>query len=173
VAERKNRTLIELARIMLDEYKTSDCFWAKAINTVCHDVNWLYLHQLLKKTPYELLIGNKSNVSYFKVFGSKCYILLKRPKSSKFAPKVYEGFMLGYDTNSRAHRVFIKDSGCVETMCDAVFDQTNDSQVEQYDIDDLDDEEAPYDVWRTMAIGDVRPQEANEYQPSSNEAAPT
>jgi hypothetical protein len=70
---------------MLDEYKTSDCFWAKAINTVCHDVNWLYLHQLLKKTPYELLIGNKSNVSYFKVFGSKCYILLKRPKSSKFA----------------------------------------------------------------------------------------
>jgi transposase InsO family protein len=33
VAERKNKTLIELARTMLDEYKTFDRFWAKAINT--------------------------------------------------------------------------------------------------------------------------------------------
>jgi transposase InsO family protein len=28
VTERKNRTLIEMARIMLDEYKTSDQFWS-------------------------------------------------------------------------------------------------------------------------------------------------
>jgi hypothetical protein len=74
-----------------------------------------------------------------------------------FAPKVYEGFMLGYDSNSRTYRVFNKDSGCVETTCDAVFDETNDSQVEQYDLDDVDDEEAPYDALRTMSIGDVRP----------------
>jgi transposase InsO family protein len=33
IAERKNRTLIEMARTMLDEYKTSDRFWAKAVNT--------------------------------------------------------------------------------------------------------------------------------------------
>jgi hypothetical protein len=53
-----------------------------------------------------------------------------------------------------------------------VFDETKDSQVEQYDLDDVDDEEAPCDALRTMAIGDVRPQEANEDQLSSNEAAP-
>ena len=32
IVERKNRTLIEAARTMLDEYKTMDSFWAKAIN---------------------------------------------------------------------------------------------------------------------------------------------
>jgi hypothetical protein len=80
--------------------------------------------------------------------------------------------MLGYDSNSRAYHVFNKDSSCVETTCDAVFDETNDSQVEQYDLDDIDDEEAPCDALRKMAIGDVRAQEANEDQPSSNEAAP-
>jgi hypothetical protein len=89
-----------------------------------------------------------------------------------FAPKVYEGFMLGYDSNSRVYHVFNKDSGCVETTCDAVFDETNSSQVEQYDFDDVDGEEAPCDALRIMAIGDVRPQEVNEDQPSSNEAAP-
>jgi transposase InsO family protein len=65
VAERKNHTLIEMARTMLDEYKTSDRFWAEAINTTCHATNCTYLHKLLKKTSYELLTGNKPNVSYF------------------------------------------------------------------------------------------------------------
>jgi hypothetical protein len=131
VAERKNMTPIELTRTMLDAYKTSDRFWAEAINTTCHAVNRLYLHRLLKKTPYELLTSNKPNVSYFRVFGSKCYVLLKRSKSSKFAPKVYEDFMLSYDSNSCVYHVFNKDSGCVETTCDVVFDETNDSQVER------------------------------------------
>jgi hypothetical protein len=59
-----------------------------------HAINCLYLHKLLKKTPYELLTGNKPNVSYFRVFVSKCYVLQKRSKSSKFALKVYEGVLL-------------------------------------------------------------------------------
>jgi transposase InsO family protein len=65
VAERKNHTLIEMTRTMLDEYNTSDQFWVEAINTMCHITNRLYLYKLLKKTSYELLTGNKSNVSYF------------------------------------------------------------------------------------------------------------
>jgi hypothetical protein len=159
VAERKNRTLIEMARTMLNEYKISDQFWADAINTACHAINRLYLHKLLKKTSYELLIGNKVNVSYFWVFRSKCYILQKRSKSSKFAPKTYEGVLLGYDSNSRAYRVFNVTTGCVETMCDAVFDETNDSQKEQVDLDLIYDEEAPCGVLQRMTIDDVRPQD--------------
>jgi transposase InsO family protein len=94
VAERKNHTLIEMARTMHDEYKTSDQFWAEAINTACHATNRLYLRKLLKKTSYELLTSNKPNFSYFQFFGSKCYILHKRLKPSKFTPKVYECFLL-------------------------------------------------------------------------------
>jgi hypothetical protein len=164
VAERKNRTLIEMARTMLDEYKTSDRFWAEAVNTACHAINRLYLHRLLKKTSYELLTGNKPNVSYFRVFGSKCYILNKKAKNSKFAPKAMEGFLLGYDSNSRAYRVFNKISGCVEISCDVVFDETNGSQGEQVDLDELDDEEAPSAALRNMSIGDVHPQESSSDQ---------
>jgi transposase InsO family protein len=65
VAKRKNRTLIEMARTMFDEYNISDRFWAEAINTECHATNRLYLHKLLKKISYELITGNKHNVSYF------------------------------------------------------------------------------------------------------------
>jgi hypothetical protein len=59
-----------------------------------------------------------------------------------------------------------------------VFDETNGSQVEQVDLDELDDEEAPCVALRNMSIGDVCPKEYEEPtqaqgQPSSsNQASP-
>ena len=170
VVERKNRTLIDMARTMLGEFKTPECFWTEAVNTACHAINRVYLHRLLKKTSYELLTGNKPNVSYFRVFGSKCYILVKKGRNSKFAPKAVEGFLLGYDSNTKAYRVFNKSSGLVEVSSDVVFDETNGSPREQVvDLDDVDEEDVPTTAIRTMAIGDVRPQEQKEQdQPSSS-----
>jgi hypothetical protein len=120
--ERKNRTLLDMARTMLDEYKTPDRFWAEAINTACYSINRLYLHRILKKTSYEVLTGKNPNISYFRVCGSKCFILIKTGRKSKYAPKVVEGFLLGYDSNTRAYRVFNKSTGLVEVSCDTVFD---------------------------------------------------
>jgi hypothetical protein len=176
VVERKNWTLLDMARTMLDEYTACyaiNRFWAEAVNTACYAINRLYLHWILKKTSYELLTGKKPNVSYFRVFGSKCFILVKRGRKSKFAPKAVEGFLLGYDSNTRAHRVFNKSSGLVEVSCDIVFDETKGSQVEQVDLDELGDEEALCVTLRNMSIGDVCPKESEEPshaqdQPSSS-----
>jgi hypothetical protein len=54
-----------------------------------------------------------------------------------------------------------------------VFDETNGSQVEQVDLDELDDEEAPCVALRNMSIGNVYPKESEEPpqaqdQPSSS-----
>jgi transposase InsO family protein len=57
VVERKNRTSITLARIMLDEYNTHEKFWAEAINIACYASNRLFPHRLLLKTPYECSLG--------------------------------------------------------------------------------------------------------------------
>jgi hypothetical protein len=179
VVERKNRTLLDMARTMLDEYKTLDRFWVEAINTACYSINRLYLHPILKKTSYELITGKKPNVSYFRVFGNKCFILVKRGRKSKFAPKAVESFLLGYDSNTRAYRVFNKSTRLVEVSCDIVFDETNGSQVEQVDLDELDDEEALCVTLRNMSIGDVCPKESEEppraqdqQTSSSNQASP-
>jgi hypothetical protein len=150
--------LTDMARTMLGEYKMSERFWSEAMNTACHAINRLYLHRLLKKTTDELLTDNKPNVSYFRVFGSKCYIFVKKGRHSKFAPKAIEGFLLGYDTNTKAYRVFNKCSGLVEVSSDVVFDETNGSQREQVDLDDIDEHEVLMVAMRTMVIGDVRPQ---------------
>jgi transposase InsO family protein len=168
VVERKTMSLIDMARTMLGEYKTLERFWSEVVNTACHAINWFYPHRLLKKTSYELLTSNKPNVSYFHVFGSKCYILVKKGRHSKFAPKAVEGFLLGYDSNTKAYRVFNKSSGLVEVSSDVVFDETNGSPREQVDLDDVDEDEVSKAAMRTMAIGDVRPQELQEQDQHSS-----
>jgi hypothetical protein len=66
-------------------------------------------------------------------------------------------FLLGYDSNTRAYRVFNKSTRLVLVSCDIVFDETNGSQEEQVDLDELDDEEASCVALRNMSIGDVCP----------------
>jgi hypothetical protein len=82
-------------------------------------------------------------------------------------------------SNTRAYKVFNKSTGLVKVSCDIVFDEANGSQVEQVDLDELDDEEAPCVVLRNMCIGDVCPKESEEPpqaqdQPSSSiQASPS
>src|SRR4051794_33674671 len=169
VVERKNRTLIEMARTMLAEYKTPIRFWAEAINTACHNINKVYLHKFLKKTSHELITGNKPNVSYLRVFGAPCFIR-DMNHSSKFAPKAHEGFLLGYGSNSHTYRVYNSHFGKVMEIVNVTFDETNGSQKEHlpHDLD-----EPPLDeVIRSMAIGEIRPVEANPRQANRDDDDP-
>ena len=171
VVERKNRTLIDMSRTMLDEYKTPDSYWAKAINMACHAINRLYLHKYYKKTSYELLTGNKPKVSYFRVFGYKYFFLNKKPRSSKFTPKIDEGFLFGYGPNEHAYRVFNYSTRRTKIMVDVTFDESNSSQVEQVDLNVVGKEELPYEAIKPLTIGDVRPVEATEEDDSQLQAS--
>jgi hypothetical protein len=82
-------------------------------------------------------------VSYFRVFECKCFILNKKPRSSKFTPKIDEGFVLGYSPNKHAYRVFNLSIGRTKITVDMTFDESNGSQVEQVDLDVIGKEEPP------------------------------
>src|SRR3954469_20620359 len=168
VVERKNRTLAEMARTMLDEYKTPHRFWVDAIDTACHIINRVYLHKFFKKTAYELLTNKKPNVSYFKVFGAKCWI--RNPHhNSKFAPKAHEGFMLGYGKDSHTYRVFNNVLHKIVETVEARFDETNGSQTEH--LPSVLDEPAPEESIKHKATEDIIPTEesAEEFIPEREE----
>jgi transposase InsO family protein len=54
VMEQKNRTLVEMDRMMLDEHRTLRRFWADAISTACYISNRIFLLSILHLTPFEL-----------------------------------------------------------------------------------------------------------------------
>ncbi|WVZ89770.1 hypothetical protein U9M48_036134 [Paspalum notatum var. saurae] len=68
VVECKNRTLVEMARTMLDEHRTPRRFWAEAVSTACYIANRIFLRAFLGKTSYELRFGYASSSRAFRVW---------------------------------------------------------------------------------------------------------
>ena len=76
-----------MARIMLNEFSLPKYFWAEATNNSCYVINRVVIRNKLNKTPYELWKSRKPNISYFKVFGCKCFILNTKDNLGKFDAK--------------------------------------------------------------------------------------
>jgi len=126
VVERKNKSLEELARTMLNETSLTKYFWADAVNTTSYVLNRVLIIPILKKTPYELFKGRKPALNHLKVFGCKCFILNnEKEQLDKFDSKANEGIFLGYAINSHAYRVYNKRIMIVEESVYVVFDETN------------------------------------------------
>ena len=99
-----------MARTMINEYDLPHYLWAEATNTACYIINRIFLPKKLSKTPFELYHSRIPNISYFKVFGCKYFVLNTKDVLGKFDVKSYEGIFVGYSTTSKAYRVFIKSS---------------------------------------------------------------
>nr|GEV58009.1 retrovirus-related Pol polyprotein from transposon TNT 1-94 [Tanacetum cinerariifolium] len=99
VAERKNRTLIEVAKTMLADLLLPTTFWAEVVNTGCYIHNRVLVTKPHNKKPYELLIGRSPNIDFMKPFGCLVTILNTLDHLGKFEGKVDEGFLVGYSVN--------------------------------------------------------------------------
>ncbi|GKC36506.1 retrovirus-related pol polyprotein from transposon TNT 1-94 [Tanacetum coccineum] len=84
VVERKNRTLQEMSRTMLNEQSLPQKFWCNAVDTSTYILNRILIRVILGKTPYELLKGYSQN--------SKAYIIL-----NKHTRKVKESLNVTFD----------------------------------------------------------------------------
>jgi hypothetical protein len=123
VVERKNHTLVEMARMMLNEHRTPRLFWADAISTACYISNRIFLRSILHLTLFELRFGRKSSVSHFRPFGCKCFVL-KCGNLDKFESHFFDGILLGYTPHGRSYRVYNFETNTVVESCDVTFDDT-------------------------------------------------
>ena len=114
-----------MARTMLNEYDLPTYFWVEAINRSCYILNRVSKRPILNKTPYELWNGKTPNISYFRVFGWKYYILNIEDYLGKFASKTDVGIFLGYSNSSKAYRVFNKRTLVVEESMHVTFDESS------------------------------------------------
>ncbi|GKD78505.1 retrovirus-related pol polyprotein from transposon TNT 1-94, partial [Tanacetum coccineum] len=97
-----------MSRTMLNEQSLPQKFWCNAVDTSTYILNRILISAILEKTPYELLRGRKPTLDYFRVFGSKCFILNTKDYLTKFDPKSYKGVFLGYSQNSKAYIILNK-----------------------------------------------------------------
>jgi hypothetical protein len=119
-----------------------------------------------------MLAGNKPTISYYRVFGCKCFYKIKGGHLSKFESKALEGIFVGYGAESHTYRVYDKSLGRVVESCSVEFDENDGSQVAQFHVRDVDNEE-PQDAIRRMGVGFFRPVEIHHERPQAIQASPS
>jgi hypothetical protein len=124
VVEQKNRTLVEMARTMLDEYMTPRRFWADAISIACYISNRIFLRSILYLTHFEFRFGCKPSISHLSPFGCKFFVL-KYDNFDKFESCSSDGILLGYTPHGRSYIVFNLETNTTVELCDVTFKETN------------------------------------------------
>ncbi|GJY93271.1 retrovirus-related pol polyprotein from transposon TNT 1-94 [Tanacetum coccineum] len=110
VAEKRNRTLIEAARTMLNSAKLPKQFWEEAVNTACYTQNRSIILKRHGKTAYDVFRGRSpDDIIYFYVFGYPVHIHNHIDLLGKFDEKADDEFFLGYSLMDKAFKVLTSE----------------------------------------------------------------
>nr|GEV43259.1 retrovirus-related Pol polyprotein from transposon TNT 1-94 [Tanacetum cinerariifolium] len=131
VVERRNRTLVEAARIMLIFSRAPLFLWAEATATACFTQNRSIIHRRFNRTPYELINGRKLDISFLHVFGALCYPKNDRKDIGKLGAKGDIGFFIGYSADSCAYRVYNRRTKKIIETMNVSFDELSAMAFEQ------------------------------------------
>ncbi|KAJ9561022.1 hypothetical protein OSB04_006182 [Centaurea solstitialis] len=120
LAERKNRTLVEMVNCMLNQSNRPTDLWGEALLTACYIHNRI-TSRVIPTSPYELWEGRKPNLDHFKVWGCVAYYRTPDPKRSKLGARAIKSIFVGYAHNSPAYRLLDNDSGVIVESRDVDF----------------------------------------------------
>nr|GFA04441.1 hypothetical protein [Tanacetum cinerariifolium] len=123
VVKRRNRTLIEAARTMLIYAQAPLFLWAEVVATACLTQNRSIVRLRHKKTPYELLHNKLPDLSFFYVFGARCYLTNDSENLGKLQPKADIGIFIGYALTKKAFRVYNRRTRRIVEIIHVDFDE--------------------------------------------------
>src|SRR5438034_2974110 len=108
VAERMNRTVLTIMRVLIFDSGLPRSFWLYAAPAAAHIRNRTVTVGRTGKTPYELWTGKKLNLSNMRIWGCKCWIHLLNEKD-KLNPRAEEGIFISYTNIFDQYLVFLSD----------------------------------------------------------------
>jgi transposase InsO family protein len=106
VAERKNRTLLDIVRCFLLDGDLPGRLWAEAVRAACIVTNLRPSKRTPDRTPDELFTGIKPNLSNLRAFGSLAYVYNTSPTRGKLEPRSRPCIHLSFDQQVKGFRCF-------------------------------------------------------------------
>ncbi|CAJ2639360.1 unnamed protein product [Trifolium pratense] len=178
VAERKNRTILEMARSMLKSKRLPKELWAEAVACAVYLSNRSPTRSMLGKTPQEAWSGRKLGISHLRVFGSIVHAHIPDEKRSKLDDKSEKYIFIGYDANSKGYKLYNPDTGKTIISRNVIFDEEGEwdwkksnrdyNFFPQFEEDDVEPEESRED----LATQPASPTPSSEEGESSSEKTP-
>jgi hypothetical protein len=145
VAERKNKSIEETVKALLNDQGLSMFLWGEAAMTTIYVQN-ISPHRILKDmTPEEAFSGKKPNVENLRIFGCPVYSHIPKDKRNKLEPLGKKGIFVGYSDSSKAYRIYIPEHK-IEVSRDVTFNEkmtfkkSIEETIEEEEIEELNEE---------------------------------
>lgn len=105
VAERRNRTLLDMVRSMISHSTLPESFWGEALKTAVYLLNRVPT-KAVAKTPYEMWTGRKPSLKHLHVWGCPAEARPYRPNEGKLDSKTVSSYFIGYSERSRGFKFY-------------------------------------------------------------------
>lgn len=141
VAERKNRTVMNMVRCMLAAKKIPKPFWAEAVNWTFYLLNRCPTLAVKNITPQEAWSGIKPSVNHLRVWGCMAHVHIPEAKRGKLDDKSFPCILMGVSDESKGYRLFNPKTGKIIVSKDVIFEEEK-----SWDWDELNKERVEADL---------------------------
>jgi hypothetical protein len=121
--ERRNRTIMEMARSLMKSMNVPGMFWGEAVRHLVHLLNRLPTKPMGSRTPFEAWNGRKPHLGHLRVFGSKAHVRPAAPHLKKLDDRSVPMVYFGVEDGSKAHRLYDPQSKRIVVSRDVVFEE--------------------------------------------------
>jgi hypothetical protein len=111
VAKRKNRSIEESVKAMMNDRNLSMFLWGEAVMTTVYIQNRSPRRILKNMTPEEAFSGKKPHL---RIFACPVYIHVPKDKRKKLEPSGKKGIFVGYSDTSKAYRIYVPGQQKIE-----------------------------------------------------------
>jgi len=124
VVERRNQTVVEIARCLLKSMHEPSRLWGEAVRTVVYILNRSATKSLRGQTLFEAWFGRKPGVKHVRTFGCTAYAKKIGPGVNKLADRSVPGVFLGYEPGTKGYHVCDLVQDWLYVTHDEVFDES-------------------------------------------------
>jgi hypothetical protein len=121
VVERRNRTVMEMARALLKSMKVPGRLWGEAVRHSVYLLNRLPTKILGDSTPFEIWNGRKPSLGHVRMFGCVAHARINTPHPRKLDDRSKRLVYLGVEDGCKAHRLYNPETNKIVVSRDVVF----------------------------------------------------
>jgi hypothetical protein len=136
IAERMNRTIMDLVRSVLHETLLPKSSWAELTYSAVYIRNRLTNKHNDTMTPYEIWHQRKPSLKHLRAIGCQTYVHIPRQKRhSKLESRGELGYLVGYSLSGRGYRVWMPDQKRVIESRDCTFKEDCTTMIRELQTD--------------------------------------
>ena len=106
MAKRKNRTIVEMERIMVKKKGLPTKYWGEVVATTIYLINRCPTKPVCDKIPLEAWSRNRWIVEHLRVFKCVAYAHVPKEQRQKQDEKGVKCIFIGYNSESKAYRLY-------------------------------------------------------------------